>query len=223
MSSSAEISGQLSSNFSDKTVHGDAEERPKKPERKFYALPRWPRCVGIGLHMIVVFSSITIIALVSHSIKSYSSTRNIRFSGLLVSWPNDLNLRPAYFFLISSALSLVSSIALSIYLYLRRNRPSFTPVEVASIIMGLVMSVIWITGDVLQYQSEKTPKKDFLKWSCRRKGSPTNSLVSYDAICDEQVYFFWLVLTSMLIGYRKLSKALPCWSPWSNLWLSLAF
>lgn len=176
-----------SSTSSNIASSGVDESGLEKPKHGFYALPRWPRYIGMGLHMVVIFSSITIIVLVSHSLKSYSGTRDIKFSGLLVSWPNDLNLRPSYFFLTSSALSLALSVVLSIYSFFRRNRPSFTAIEVASTIISVIMAVLWITGDVLQSQSEKTPKKDVLKWSCRRKGSPTNSLVSYASICNEEV------------------------------------
>ena len=208
MASPAINNAQDSSASSHTAGSRDNESGVEKPKHGFYALPRWPRYIGIALHIIVISSSIIIIALVCHSLKSYSGTRDIKFSGILTSWPKDLNLRPAYFFLTSSSLSLALSVVLSVYSFLRRNRPSFTAVEVASTIIGVIMSALWITADVLQHQSEKTPKKDVLMWSCRRRGSPTNSLVSYASICNEQVGPPLPFFAPILTFYRKLSRTL---------------
>ncbi|KAL8659391.1 MAG: hypothetical protein Q9202_007140 [Teloschistes flavicans] len=58
--------------------------------------------------------------------------------------------------------------------------------RILAVSSGLLL-VMWITGVALQGVSERTPKKDLLSWACRRRESPTNVLVSYTSICDEQV------------------------------------
>ena len=150
-------------------------------------MPRWPRYLGAAIHTFVVLFSIAVIGLISHSLHSYSGTRNIRFSGINISWPKDLNLRPAYFFLAVSSLSIAFSFVLSIHSFLRRKSNNLSVFEVSSLVMTVLMFGLWIAADVVQYQSEKTPKKDVLKWSCRRRNSPTNTLVSYASTCGEQV------------------------------------
>lgn len=159
----------------------DNETCPDK-SNPLYILPRWPRYIGIGFHIIVIFSSTSIIALLCHALKIRDSSRFIRFSGLMDAWPH-LDLRPSYFILTISALSLVLSIVLSIYLFFHRNRPSFTFIELASTVISVVFTALWITGDVFQHQSV------ILRWSCRRSSGPSNSLVSYSSVCTSEVSF----------------------------------
>ncbi len=155
--------------------------------KTLHTLPRWPRYLSIALHILVVLFCVSILALVSHSLHSYSSTRNIKFSGISESWPEDLNLRPPYFFLAISSLSLAFSFTSPIYIFIRRNSGNFEAFDVISVVINATIFVIWIAGDVVQHQSQKHSKSDILEWSCRREESPTNVLVNYASICNEQV------------------------------------
>lgn len=175
------------SDSTDTTSPSDQENGISSSSQPLHIMPRWPRYLGIAFHILIVLFSIAIIGLVSHSLHSYSSTRNINFSGLNASWPKDLNLRLEYFFLAISSLSIASSFASSIHTFLRRKSNSFSVFEIVSIIMSVLVFSLWIAGLAVQYQSEKTPKRDVLRWSCRRRNNPTNTLVSYASICDEQV------------------------------------
>ena len=147
----------------------------------------WPRYVAMAFHLLVVIFSIIIIALVPRTLYSYSDTRNIRFHGSDASWPKDLNLQPSYFFLAVSSLSILASLASCIYTYFQRNADNFSIFEMVCVVMSVVMLGLWIAGDVIQHQSEKTPRTDILKWSCRRRDGPNNALVSYAATCNAQV------------------------------------
>ena len=156
-----------------------------QPKRRALVLGR------VGLCAIVAGSSITIIGLICHSLRSYSNTKNIKFSGLNLSWPTDLNLLPAYYFLAVSALSIVVSLAISVQSFRQRNSIDFSVIDKVFMVFSIAMFAVWIAGDILQTRSEETPKKDVLKWACRRRNSPTNALVSYAVTCDEQVYFYY--------------------------------
>lgn len=152
-------------------------------------MPRWPRYVAIASHLLVVVFSIIVIALVPRTLHSYSETRNIRFHGIDVSWPADLNLQPAYFFVAVSSLSILFSLSLAtcIYTLVRRNADNFSILDMVCVVMNVVMLGLWVAGDIIQHQSEKSPRTDILKWSCRRRDGPNNALVSYASTCNAQV------------------------------------
>lgn len=162
-----------------------------------HTMPRWPRYISLAFHLLVMIFSVIIIALVPRTLHSYSDTRNIRFHGSDASWPKDLNLQPAYFFLAVSSLSLLFSLVSCIYTVFRRNAETFSIPEMVCVVMTVVMLGLWLAADILQHQSEKTPRTDILKWSCRRRNGPNNALVSYASTCNAEVshshhshYFF---------------------------------
>lgn len=167
-------------------IHPQEQEKRKR-NQGLCLLPKWPRYAAMSLHLLVIISSIAIIVLVAHSVQTYFDTRNIKFGGTNASWPKDLNLRPAYFFLVIASISLAVSLGSSLYSFLRRNSLIFSIIDAVSAIATVGLMVLWITGDALQYRSEKTPKRDVLSWSCRRSESPTNTLISYASTCTQQV------------------------------------
>lgn len=167
------------------SIHSHEQEKRERNQGLCF-LPKWPRYAAMSLHLLVMSSSIAIIVLVAHSLRAFFNTRNIKFGGTNASWPKDLNLQPAYFFLAIASISLAVSLGSSLYSFLRRNSLTFSIIDAVSAVGTVLLMVLWITGDVLQYQSEKTPKRDVLSWSCRRSESPTNSLVGYASICTQQ-------------------------------------
>ncbi|KAL8733565.1 MAG: hypothetical protein Q9166_001973 [cf. Caloplaca sp. 2 TL-2023] len=151
------------------------------------SFPKWPRILGAVLNIFILIASISIIGVLVHSLSNYSGSRGIRFGGTASSWPKDLNLNPAYLILSLSTVSIAPSL-LSIILGFRRSKaPIHSTVEKVLVLISGALFVVWIAGDVLQGLSEKTPKRDLLRWACRRRDSPTNVLVSYTSVCDEQV------------------------------------
>lgn len=152
-------------------------------------LPRWPRYLCVASHILAIIFTATIIGLVSFCLRKYFDTRNINFSGINESWPQDLNLQPSYIFLAVSSLSLAFSTASCAYLFLRRKSTTFTAFDIISLVMSGVIFVIWVLGDVSQTQSHRHPTADILKWSCRRSDSPTNAIVSYASVCYKEVRF----------------------------------
>ena len=156
-------------------------------EKDSNPFPRWPRVLGAVLNLFILLTSVSIIGILAHSLSSYSGSRGIHFSGLTISWPEDIRLYPAYFILAVSAVSLCPSL-LSIIVSIRRYRtPSYSKFEKLLMGTSLLLLVLWIIGDILQRVSEQTPKTDILKWACKRRDSPTNVLVSYTSVCNEQV------------------------------------
>ncbi|KAL8687780.1 MAG: hypothetical protein Q9224_005051, partial [Gallowayella concinna] len=149
--------------------------------------PRWPRILGAALNIFVLLASVSIIAVLVHSLSNYSGSRGIHFGGTASSWPKDLDLRPAYLVLSVSALSIMPGL-LSTVIGLRRSKaPSYSRMEKILVFIGGALLVMWIASVSLQGVSEQTPKRDLLRWACRRRDSPTNILVSYTSVCDEQV------------------------------------
>ncbi|KAL8992442.1 MAG: hypothetical protein Q9169_007104, partial [Polycauliona sp. 2 TL-2023] len=148
--------------------------------------PKWPRILGASLNIFVLSASVSIIAILAHSLSNYSGSRGIHFGGTSISWPRDLNLHPAYFVIAASAMSIVPSLVSTIVGLRRRKAQSYSIVEKILAVLSGVLFIMWMTSVVLQAVSEKTPKKDILKWACRRRDSPTNVLVSYTSVCDEQ-------------------------------------
>lgn len=188
------------------SIHSQEHEKQNRNQCTFF-LPKWPRYAATSLHLLVMGSSIAIIALVVHSLRTFFDTRNIKFSGTNASWPDDLNLRPAYFFMAIASISLAVSLGSSLHSFLRRNSLIFSTIDVVSAIGATILTVLWITGDALQYHSEKTPKRDMLSWACRRSESPTNSRVGYASTCSQQASHrtnqSWFLL---LIIHRKRSS-----------------
>lgn len=164
----------------------EEHEKPTRNQRCCVP-PRWPRYAAASLHLFVASSSIAIIALVAHSLRTVSNTRDIKFGGINASWPTDLILRPAHYFLVVASLSLVASLVASLHSFIRRNSPTFSAIDTIFAAGAVILLALWITGDALQYQAEKTPKREILSWSCRRSESPTNSLVRYASTCTQQV------------------------------------
>ena len=150
-------------------------------------LPKWPRYLGIASHILVIIFCAIIIVLTSFSLHKYLDTRNIYFSGIRESWPQDLNLQPSHLFLVLSSLSLAFSTASCAYLSLHRKSTTFTALDITSCAMSGLIFVIWVAGDAVQTQSHRHPTADILEWACRRSDSPTNALVRYASICHEQV------------------------------------
>ncbi|KAL8912508.1 MAG: hypothetical protein Q9171_002521 [Xanthocarpia ochracea] len=151
-------------------------------------LPRWPRILGATLNIFVLLASVSIIGVLAHSLSNYSGSRGIHFGGTTASWPSDLNLHPAYFLLAVSAISIAPCL-LSTVVGLRRSKAQLlsTMEKILTITSGVLL-VMWMVGDILQGVSEKTPKRDLLSWACRRRDSPTNILISYTSVCDEQIF-----------------------------------
>lgn len=159
------------------------------PSSQLPTLPRWPRYLGIASHILVVVFCATIIGLISFCLHQYFDTRNINFSGIHKSWPEDLNLQPSYLFLTVSSLSLAFSTASCAYLFLHRKSITFATLDIISLVTSGILSVIWVVGDAVRTRSQKHPTADILEWSCRRSDSPTNAIVSYASVCNEQVRF----------------------------------
>ena len=168
----------------------DTEQGLPFPAPPLSSVPRWPRVLSASTHVLIILLSIVILGLGAHTLHGYSGTRGIRFGGVHTSWPEDLNLHPIYIFLTISAMSFIASIPSATLTLRRLKLPAFSPLEVGSTMVSLVMLVLWLASDFLQYHSEMTPKKDLLSWACRRTTSPTNALVSYESICQEQVRSF---------------------------------
>lgn len=152
-------------------------------------LPRWPRYLGVASHILAIIFSATIIGLISFCLHKYFDTRNINFSGIQESWPQDLNLQPSYVFFAVSSLNLAFSTASCAYLFLYRKSTTFTAFDTISLGMSCILFVIWVVGDAVQTHSHQHPTADILKWSCRRSDSPTNAIVSYTSICNMEVRF----------------------------------
>lgn len=149
--------------------------------------PTWPRILGAFLNIFVLSASVSIMGVLAHSLHHYSGTRNIHFGGTAISWPKDLDLHPAYLVLAASALSVTPSL-LAIILSIRRLKvPSWSMLEQVLAIISGVLLLMWIAAAGMQGISEKEPKTNMLSWACRRRDSPTNVLVSYTSVCDEQV------------------------------------
>lgn len=188
----------------------DSEAGPFFQITTLRPFPKWPRIVGVALNLFVLLGSISIIGILAHSLHNYSGTRGINFAGLNISWPKDLNLHPAYVVLAASSISIGPSLASTLVGFRRLRIPSYSIMErILAVLSGLLL-VMWITGVALQGVSERTPKKDLLSWACRRRESPTNVLVSYTSICDEQVSPD-LVLSSLrcnLTGFSAPSNTL---------------
>lgn len=165
----------------------DSEQALPFPGSPLSLIPRWPRVLSASTHALIILLSTVILGLAAHTLNGYSGTKGIRFGGVHTSWPEDLNLHPIYIFLTISAMSLIASIPSATLTLRRLKLPAFSPLEVGSTMVSLVILVLWLASDFLQYHSELTPKKDLLSWACRRTSSPTNALVSYQSICEEQV------------------------------------
>ncbi|KAL9004983.1 MAG: hypothetical protein Q9188_002231 [Gyalolechia gomerana] len=164
--------------------------------------PRWPRIIGAVFSAFVFLASVSNIGILAHSLQNYSGTRGIRFGGTANSWPKDLSLHPAYFIIAASALSVAPSL-LSAIVNLRRSKASSpSRVETVMAFISGILLVVWIVGDILQAVSEKTPKTDILSWACRRRSSPTNVVVSYTSICDEQraIKYLAILITVAELG-----------------------
>ena len=156
-------------------------------------MSHWPRILNACLQAVVLVIVLVIVGLLSHTLRNYSGSRDIHFgTDAANSWPKDLNLVPAYTFLTLAAASALVSLALALHQgwLVRRKSHSFTLGERASALSAFLGFVFWLAADGIQAKSEGTPKKDLLKWACKRYSSPTNVLVSYDSICQEQVSTF---------------------------------
>ena len=165
----------------------DSEAGPLIQLGQSKPFPRWPKLVAAALNLFALLAVIAIIGILAHSLRSYSGTRGIQFTGQSISWPIDLNLQPSYMFLAVSALTVLPSAASVIVLFKRSKNPSLGLIEKILAVASCVLFVLWIVAVVLQRVSENTPKKDLLKWACRRRQSPTNAVVSYWSVCEEQV------------------------------------
>ena len=164
--------------------------RENAGQEQFPQMSRWPRLLNACLHAVVFVLALVIVGLLSHSLRNYSGSRDIHFgTGAAISWPKDLNLVPAYIFLALAAANTLVSLVSALHQgwLIRRKFHSFSVGEGGSALSAFLGFVFWLAADSIQAKSEGTPKKDLLRWACKRHSSPTNVLVSYDSICQEQV------------------------------------
>ncbi|KAL8844195.1 MAG: hypothetical protein Q9205_002269 [Flavoplaca limonia] len=176
--------------------------------------PRWPRILTAALNIFTLLASISIIAIFAHSLSNYSGSRGIHFGGTSISWPRDLNLRPAYLVIAVSALTIFPSLLSAIVELRRLKAQSYSTGEKILAVISGVLLVMWIASVVLQGVSETTPKRDILKWACRRRDSPTNVLVSYTSVCDEQLA---IKAMAILVTIAELVSLLGGASTWCLL------
>ncbi|KAL9019855.1 MAG: hypothetical protein Q9185_002904 [Variospora sp. 1 TL-2023] len=162
----------------------------------------------------------TITGILAHSLHDYSGTKDIRFGGTTISWPADLNLYPTYFFLATSATSVAPSLLAAFLNVRRRKIHSCSTMEKALAFVSGVLVLIWIAADLTQGVSERTPKTDILSWACRRRDSPTNELVSYASVCDEQQAVKYLAVVITIAESGALVVSILVWhlvKRWSGL------
>ncbi|KAL8652784.1 MAG: hypothetical protein Q9210_002481 [Variospora velana] len=182
--------------------------------------PVWPRLLGAALNIFVLLASITIMSVLAHSLHNYSGTRDIHFGGTTISWPTNLNLHPTYLFLAASATSVAPSILAAFLNVRRRKIQSCSTMEKALALVSGVLVLIWIAADLTQGVSERTPKADILSWACRRRDSPTNVLVSYASVCDEQQAVKFLAVLITVAESGTLVVSILVWHSikrWSGL------
>ena len=180
-------------------------------------LPLWLRLLTASLHVFVVLLTATVIGLLVHTVSTYSRTRGIKFGGAHYSWPADLDLGPVVFFFVVASVSLLASLVGTLLTLLRLKRSPFCSLEIASVTVSLALLLLWITGDIIEGQSERTPKRSLLSWACRRERSPTNVLVRYGSICEQQVCLCRVLLGILWLNIiSKLLRVLLWLSPWSS-------
>ncbi|KAL8953399.1 MAG: hypothetical protein Q9222_000776 [Ikaeria aurantiellina] len=191
--------------------HRDSEAGPFLETPIPPMLPKWPRILGAILNVLILAASISIIGILAHSLANYSGTRGIHFGGVAISWPTDLDLHPAYFFISVSAMSLAPNLVSTIISLRRRQALSYSVMEKVFLSISGVLLVLWIVADVLQGTSERTPKTDLLSWACRRRESDTNVLVRYTSICDEQRAVKWLAVIITIAECGSLACSVVTW------------
>ncbi|KAL8973973.1 MAG: hypothetical protein Q9197_001786 [Variospora fuerteventurae] len=182
--------------------------------------PVWPRLLVAALNIFVLLACITIMAILAHSLHNYSGTKDIRFGGTTISWPTNLNLYPTYLFLATSATSVAPSLLAAFLNVRRRKFHSCSTMEKALAFVSGVLVLIWIAADVTQGVSERSPKADILSWACRRRDSPTNVLVSYASVCDEQQAVKYLAVVITIAESGALVVSILVWhlvKRWSGL------
>ncbi|KAL8716493.1 MAG: hypothetical protein Q9225_006184 [Loekoesia sp. 1 TL-2023] len=189
----------------------DSEAGPYLPIHNLPPFPRWPRIIGAAFNAFILLASISIIGILAHSLHNYSGTRGIHFGGTAISWPKDLNLHPAYLILAASAMGIVPCLAATVVNLYRSKASSCSTMEKVMTFISGVLLVMWIVGEILQGVSEKTPKKDLLSWACRRKSSPTNIMVSYTSICDEQRAVKYLAILITIAELGSLFSYVTIW------------
>ncbi|KAL9600373.1 MAG: hypothetical protein Q9219_003223 [cf. Caloplaca sp. 3 TL-2023] len=192
-------------------VSRDSEAATYPCTRTPPSIPKWPRVIGAVCKSFVLLASISIIGILAHSLHNYSGTRGIHFGGTAISWPKNLNLHPAYLILANSAIGITPSLA-SIAINIHRSKAlSWSRIEKTMASMTGILVTLWLIADILQGMSETRPKTDILSWACRRRESPTNILVSYTSICDEQRAIKYIAVLVTVAEAGSLAGCLTTW------------
>ena len=154
-------------------------------------VPRWPAVARLALNLLILLSSVTAIGLISNSAYQHTHTKGINFSGTDKAWPQDLDLLPIEYLLAAAVVTSISSLMASIQSYRRLHAQRLSIIDMT--FAGLTVSLFgaWIGGNVILYQSLQAPKPNLMRWACHRRGSPTNIIVNYNAVCQEQVFKKW--------------------------------
>lgn len=151
--------------------------------------PRWQGITRVALHVISLIASPVIIGILVHSLQLYTRTRDINFSGTDGSWPTRTSLTAVHFFLGVASISIVTSF-LALLQSLQKMSPSSISIpDVISISISSLILVLWVASIAVFEQDDKAGKNSLVKWSCDRKHSPGNSLISYGVICGETVRY----------------------------------
>jgi hypothetical protein len=161
-----------------------------KPDREVETAsptPRWPRIVRLALRVITLITSPVIVGLLVHSIRVYYRTRDINFSGTDGSWPSSTNLAPAHFLIAVASISIVMSLMALLQCLRKQPLASISTWDVVSISFSLILVVLWIASSVVFEKNGQAGENSLVSWSCDRKHSPGNHLISYGVICGEQV------------------------------------
>jgi hypothetical protein len=149
--------------------------------------PRLPNFVRLVLHVIALIASPVIVGLLIHSLQLYTRTRDINFSGTEGSWPTRTGLLPVHFLLVVASISIVTSF-LALLQSLRMMSPSSISIsDIISISTSSLILVLWVASIAVFERDDKAGKNSLVSWSCDRKHSPGNNLISYGVICGETV------------------------------------
>ena len=160
---------------------------PSPLKRTSKSAPRWPGITRLALNLLIVFSATTLLGLVSNSAFQYSHTKGINFSGYDMAWPQDLDVLPTEYLLAVAVVTLIASLIASVQSYRRLHAQMLSLTDKIFVGLAIILFGAWIGGNVILNQSLGASKPNMMRWACHRRDSPTNVLVSYSSVCQEQV------------------------------------
>ena len=143
--------------------------------------------IELVLHALTFVLGATVLGLNIHTVRLYTMSQDINFSGINISWPHNLNVLPVHLMLGLAAVTMAYSFTALTHTCCRPNARPTNFLRASLFSLNLLLCIVWIIISANNINAEHATTPTVRHWACRRVDSPSNAVVGYAPVCRDQV------------------------------------